>query len=205
MSEPEATTTETAAELDVRELRKPDKHPTIFARYDALTVGESFVLVNNHYPRHLRDEFDVEFPGGYSWEIETDGPKVWRVRIGKTASTSLPRVLTDTTTPRTEADPSGAVWTLPMRQRDLDSNIIRLAPDTGIDAHRGPDLDVLVHVIDGAGTLTTEAGEVELTPGKVVWLPRRSQRAIATGSKGLHYLTVHQRRQALTLDPTSAR
>jgi uncharacterized protein (DUF2249 family) len=43
-------------ELDVRQLRKPDKHPTIFATYAALAVGESFVLVNNHDPKHLHEE-----------------------------------------------------------------------------------------------------------------------------------------------------
>ncbi len=41
-------------ELDVRQLRKPDKHPTIFATYAALAVGESFVLVNNHDPKQQR-------------------------------------------------------------------------------------------------------------------------------------------------------
>jgi Uncharacterized conserved protein (DUF2249) len=51
-------------EHDVRRLRKPDKHPTIFAAYAALTVGESFVLVNNHDPEHLRAEFDADHPGG---------------------------------------------------------------------------------------------------------------------------------------------
>ena len=38
-------------ELDVRQLRKPDKHPTIFATYADLPVGGSFVLVNNHDPQ----------------------------------------------------------------------------------------------------------------------------------------------------------
>jgi uncharacterized protein (DUF2249 family) len=42
-------------ERDVRQLRKPDKHPTIFATYAAMSVGESFVLVNNHDPKHLGD------------------------------------------------------------------------------------------------------------------------------------------------------
>ena len=42
------------SELDVRSMRKPDKHPAIFQAFDALAVGESFVLVNNHDPRHLR-------------------------------------------------------------------------------------------------------------------------------------------------------
>lgn len=52
-----------ANELDVRQLRKPDKHPRIFAKYAALQVGESFVLVNNHDPKHLHDEFEADYPG----------------------------------------------------------------------------------------------------------------------------------------------
>ncbi|MEU4429551.1 DUF2249 domain-containing protein [Nocardia rhamnosiphila] len=201
MPDTDLTPTE-AAELDVRELRKPDKHPAIFARFDGLAAGESFVLVNNHYPRHLRDEFDVEHPGGYGWEVVENGPRVWRVRIGKLASTSPPRILTDTTMFEPgHPDTTGAVWTLPVRRRDLDANIIRIAPHGRIEAHTGPDLDVLIHVLDGAGTLTTELGELELAAGALVWLPRRSRRAFTAGAHGLRYLTVHQRRQALVLDP----
>ena len=44
----------------MRPLRKPDKHPAIFQTYDALKVGGSFVQVNNHDPRHLREEFDTD-------------------------------------------------------------------------------------------------------------------------------------------------
>ncbi|TSD99323.1 DUF2249 domain-containing protein [Skermania sp. ID1734] len=193
----------TAVELDVRELRKPDKHPAIFARFDGLAVGESFILVNNHYPRHLKDEFDVEHPGGYEWDVVEDGPRVWRVRIGKSASTALPRIVADTSAAPADPDATGAVWTLSMRQRDLDSNIIRLAAGARIEAHHGPDLDVLVHVLEGSGVLETESGAVNLTPGALVWLPRRSQRAFVAGQNGLRYLTVHQRRKALTLEPFS--
>ncbi|MBF6344790.1 DUF2249 domain-containing protein [Nocardia cyriacigeorgica] len=200
---PDTDLTQTGpAELDVRELRKPDKHPAIFARFDALAAGESFVLLNNHYPRHLRDEFDVEHPGGYGWEVVENGPRVWRVRIGKLASTSPPRILTDTTMFEPgHPDTTGAIWTLPVRRRDLDANIIRIAPHGRIEAHNGPDLDVLIHVLDGAGTLSTELGELELAAGALVWLPRRSRRAFTAGAHGLRYLTVHQRRQALVLDP----
>ena len=42
--------------LDVRGMRKPDKHPTIFATYTALPVGGAFVLVNDHDPQHLHEE-----------------------------------------------------------------------------------------------------------------------------------------------------
>ena len=54
-------------ELDVRQLRKPDKHPTFSAAYAALPVGVSFALVNNHDPKHLR-EFDTDHPGSYDRE-----------------------------------------------------------------------------------------------------------------------------------------
>lgn len=79
-----------ANELDVRPLRKPDKHPTIFATYAALEVGESFVLINNHDPKHLRDEFEADYPGGYDWEYLDKGPTVWRIRIGKVTDAPPP-------------------------------------------------------------------------------------------------------------------
>jgi uncharacterized protein (DUF2249 family) len=43
-------------EFDVRQLRKPDKHPTIFATYAGLSVSESFLLVNNHDLKDLHNE-----------------------------------------------------------------------------------------------------------------------------------------------------
>ena len=153
-------------ELDVRELRKPDKHPTISATFGALAVGDSFVLVNNHDPKHLRGEFDAQ------------------------------------------PDATGAVWRLEARERDLDSNVIALPAGGRIDSHAGPDLDVLIHVLSGDGSLTTETGTVELLPGSLLWLPRRSRRQFTAGPDGLRYLTVHRRRQALVLEPaakTSAR
>lgn len=188
-------------ELDVRELRKPDKHPTIFATYAALTVGASFVLVNNHDPKHLRDEFDADLPGSYGWEYVERGPQVWRIRISKLTSTPLPRILANTTELTADADASGAVWKLQARERDLDSNVIALPAGGTIDSHAGPDLDVLIHVLSGGGRLTTETGTIDLSPGALLWLPRRSRRQFAAGPDGLRYLTVHQRRQALVLEP----
>jgi uncharacterized protein (DUF2249 family)/quercetin dioxygenase-like cupin family protein len=190
-------------ELDVRPLCEPDKHPAIFRTYDALAVGGSFTLVDDHDPKDLRDQFEVDHPGGYGWDQLETGPAAWRIRIGKLASTPLPRVLRDTTSAAGDSDPDavGAVWKLGMRQRDLDSNIVRLAPGTTIDTHTGPDLDVLLLVLDGTGQLATELGTVDLHAGQLVWLPRRSQRQFSAGPEGLRYLTVHQRRQPLLLRP----
>jgi uncharacterized protein (DUF2249 family) len=194
-------------ELDVRQLRKPDKHPTIFATYAALAVGESFVLANNHDPKHLRAEFDADHPGSYGWEYVEKGPEVWRIRISKLTSTPLPRILANTTdlTAGADAEPeaTGAVWKLQALERDLDSNVIALPAGGGIDSHAGPDLDVLIHVLSGSGRLTTETGTIDLSPGALLWLPRRSRRQFAAGPDGLRYLTVRQRRQALVLQPTA--
>ncbi|AEA26778.1 Protein of unknown function DUF2249 [Pseudonocardia dioxanivorans CB1190] len=189
----------TALELDVRPLRKPDKHPTIFRTYDALAVGESFVLVNNHDPKHLRDEFDSDLPGGYGWEYVERGP-VWRIRISKLAATPLPRIVGDLHRGTQDPDAAGIEWKLEMRRRDLDSNVVRLAPDAGIGDHTGPDLDVLLVVLDGSGLLATERGDLTLEAGALVWLPRRSRRRFQAGPDGLRYLTVHGKRQALVLD-----
>lgn len=196
----------TDQELDVRMLRKPDKHPAIFRTYDGLDVDESFVLVNNHDPKHLRDEFEIEHPGSYSWDYVDTGPKEWRVRIGKHASTPLPRVLCDTaTTDGDEVGITGAVWKLDLRERDLDANIIHLPAGAMIEAHSGPELDVLIHVLHGSGKLATELGTIVLAPGVLVWLPRRSRREFTAGDTGLRYLTAHQRRQALALNTITSR
>lgn len=190
-------------ELDVRGMRKPDKHPTIFKTYAELSVGGAFVLINDHDPKHLREEFEADHAGSFGWEYLNQEMRDWRIKISKLASTPLPRVLVDTSTIAADSAPAGlagAVWKLEARERDLDSNVIALPAGETIDAHSGPDLDVLVHVLAGSGTLTNELGVIDLVPGQLVWLPRRSQRGFAAGPDGLRYLTVHQRRQSLVIE-----
>jgi len=89
-------------ELDVRQQRKPDKHPTIFTAYAALAIGESFVLVNNHDPKHLRAEFDVDYPDSYGWEYLEKGPEAWRIRITKLKGLILGPLQTPKTSLRQE-------------------------------------------------------------------------------------------------------
>ncbi len=189
-------------ELNVRGLRKPDKHATIFAAYAALPVGgASFVLVNDHDPKH--DEFEADHAGSYEWAYPNTEPRDWRIRITKLTGPPLPRILVNTTDLTAVDGPpevTGAVWKLSVRDRDLDSNVIALPPDGIFDAPVGADLGVLIHVLSGAGRLTTERGVLDLRPGLLVRLPRRSRRQLTAGPDGLRYLTVHQCRPALTLD-----
>ena len=70
-------------ELDVRQIPKSQRHPMIFARFDALAAGESFVRVNSHDPIHLREEFARDRPGAYDWRYleGSQADRLWRIRI----------------------------------------------------------------------------------------------------------------------------
>jgi uncharacterized protein (DUF2249 family)/quercetin dioxygenase-like cupin family protein len=191
-------------ELDVRRVPKPQRHPLIFDRFADLAAGETFVLINSHDPQHLRQEFERDHPGQFAWDYVESGPQTWRVRIGKRSSTDVPRVLCNTYTlarSESELDVAGAVWKLDPSDRQLDANLIRLRPEGRIEAHRGPDLDVLLFIVAGTGELITTFETVPLQPGHLVWLPRRSERSLVAGPDGLSYVTVHPRRPALGISP----
>jgi uncharacterized protein (DUF2249 family) len=68
-------------ELDVRVIPPRDKHPAIFRAFDGLASGQSLVIVNDHDPRRLREQFAAERPDAFDWTYEVEGPQVWRVRI----------------------------------------------------------------------------------------------------------------------------
>jgi uncharacterized protein (DUF2249 family) len=70
-------------ELDVRVIPPREKHPAIFAMFDALEPGERFVLVNDHDPFPLRFQFEAERPDSFDWDYLESGPVVWRVRISR--------------------------------------------------------------------------------------------------------------------------
>ena len=67
--------------LDVREIPHARRHPTVFAVYARLGHGESFVLVNDHDPKPLRDQLQAAFPAELSWDYLESGPDLWRVSI----------------------------------------------------------------------------------------------------------------------------
>ncbi len=78
-----ATDAAAADALDVRQLPPAQRHPVIFERFNALPVGGSFVLVNDHDPKPLYYQLVAEYQGQLLWQYLEEGPKVWRVRVGK--------------------------------------------------------------------------------------------------------------------------
>lgn len=59
------------------------KHDQIFRRWLGLPESDYFVLVNDHDPARLREQFAVLFPENFGWEYIERGPEVFRVKISK--------------------------------------------------------------------------------------------------------------------------
>lgn len=191
--------------IDVREIPKPQRHPKIFGLFDGLDVGDAVILINDHDPRHLHDEFEERIPGGYEWEYLVRERRDYRIRIGKTLDTPVPRRIGNSADVVAGGE-AGVAWKLDMADRGLDSNIITLAPGGGIGEHTGAEVDVLIHVLDGTGTVGTQNGPVEVAGGDLLWLPKGSRRSFSAGDGGLSYLTVHTHREpTLTITPSAGR
>lgn len=71
-------------ELDVTKIMPREKHPAIFNTFDSLNPGESFILINDHDPRPLKNQFMYERADCFNWEYVEQGPQTWRVRLTKT-------------------------------------------------------------------------------------------------------------------------
>ncbi|NEA51276.1 hypothetical protein G3I35_34630 [Streptomyces sp. SID10815] len=99
--------------------------------------------------------------------------------------------------------PGGVLWKLAETGRQLDANLVRLAPGGRVAPHAEPDLDVLLFVVGGDGVLGAGTADEprRLTEGAAVWLPHGSTRSVAAGADGLSYLTVHRRRPGMRIRP----
>jgi uncharacterized protein (DUF2249 family)/quercetin dioxygenase-like cupin family protein len=72
-------------DLDVREVPRPNRHPLVLEKFDALPVGRSFTLVNDHDPIPLNRQMENIRPGQVGWEYIRRGPDTFRVRIRRVA------------------------------------------------------------------------------------------------------------------------
>ena len=107
-----------------------------------------------------------------------------------------PPVTVDLT--RVGTDASGAIWSLP-HGGDLDANLVHLRPGEDVGDHVNDQVDVLVVAWDGTGDLTVDGRVMPIRRGTTVLIPSGSRRAIRAGTDGVTYLTVHRRRDPLTI------
>ena len=64
----------TVDSLDVREYSPRDRHQSIFETFNGLKPGEAFVLINDHEPKPLLYQFQMEHDGAYDWWVLESGP-----------------------------------------------------------------------------------------------------------------------------------
>lgn len=133
-----------------------------------------------------------ETPGG--WPERPEAPD------GTPEPAPVPVVLCDVRAlARAVPAPAGALWKLDAPGRQLDANLVHLPPGETVGSHREPDLDVLLLVVAGSGTLGTPDSTEPLAEGALVWLPHGSTRRVGAGADGLSYLTVHRRRPGMSV------
>lgn len=70
-------------QVDVRDMIPRERHPLIFRTFDAMETGDAFELINDHDPKPLYYQFQMERPGEIEWEYLEEGPETWRVKVTK--------------------------------------------------------------------------------------------------------------------------
>jgi len=72
------------ATIDVRDLKPQRRHESLLEIFDDLSMGEGFVLVNDHDPKPLYHEFRSTHGDIVDWEYRSTGGGEWRVEVVKT-------------------------------------------------------------------------------------------------------------------------
>lgn len=67
--------------LDLYHVPRSQLFPLVFERFDALDLGESFVMTTDHNPVLLERELDNTRLGQSAWEHLDRGPDKYRIRI----------------------------------------------------------------------------------------------------------------------------
>lgn len=67
--------------LDLRPMAPFERHEKIFEEWEALQLGETLMIINDHNPKPLHYQFEAEHKGKYEWEYEQEGPRDWIVKI----------------------------------------------------------------------------------------------------------------------------
>lgn len=68
-------------ELDLRPMPPFERHDKIFEIWDGLKSGQALRIINDHDPKPLWYQFEVEYKNKYGWDYEKNGPKDWIVKI----------------------------------------------------------------------------------------------------------------------------
>jgi uncharacterized protein (DUF2249 family) len=71
--------------IDVRDIPKPQRHPLIFQQLEAIPVGGTVVVKNDHNPLPLRGQVEQFFAGQFEWSYLEEGPEIFRLAFKRIA------------------------------------------------------------------------------------------------------------------------
>jgi quercetin dioxygenase-like cupin family protein len=81
---------------------------------------------------------------------------------------------------------------------DLDINLVRFEGGAGMASHVNREVDVLMVVIQGEGTIDAGGIEHALGAGQAALIPKGVERAVRSAdNSAFAYLSIHQRRRGL--------
>ncbi len=80
---------------------------------------------------------------------------------------------------------------------DLNVNLLVLASRERVGEHRNDEVDVLLVILAGDGTITVEGSVYPVRTGHALVIPKGTRRAVSAGDSHLTYLTCHRRRGGL--------
>lgn len=69
--------------IDAQSIPGPVRHATIFKTFDDLQDGSALVIVNNHDPLPLLNQFNEQRSNQFTQEYLAHGPTEWKVKITK--------------------------------------------------------------------------------------------------------------------------
>lgn len=92
----------------------------------------------------------------------------------------------------------GPLWG--MASSDLNATLLAWPPGHEVVEYVNAELDVLLVVLDGHGTVTIDGQQHALAATGVIVIERGRRRRIQAGSAGLRYLSVHRRRGPLQIE-----
>lgn len=97
------------------------------------------------------------------------------------------------------SDVAGVAWS--HQSDDLNVNLIAFGAGEGVDTHVNTEVDVLIVILAGDGTLVVDDVHRPIRAGQAVVIPKGARRALRGYSKGIAYLTCYRRRFGLWPSP----
>lgn len=85
-----ATGAAAPATVDLRTMAPRERHARVIGLADALPLGQSFQLLNDHDPQPLRYQLEDRSFGQFEWSVLESGPTVWRLQITRVGAKAKP-------------------------------------------------------------------------------------------------------------------